>query len=195
MKWSLISPPHFIRIMLLSSGLFFGQILMRHFKIYWQKWKLYPVHFTFVAYSSGDEQTILGEISILKYCANYVKILSVVYAFFKISNTSVICFFQSSEITKFLFSWVSIGLHRTKTKCYVLMMYSGLMFWPRTVNTVEARSNVQILKKTLFLVFRQGLNHYYCSVFLAVGQFPSAKNWNLTQWFPIPAENVFKKFK
>ena len=114
MKWSLISPPHFIRIMLLSSGLFFGQILMRHFKIYWQKWKLYPVHFTFVAYSSGDEQTILDEISILKYCANYVKILSVVYAFFKISNTSVICFFQSSEITKFLFSWVSIGLHRRK---------------------------------------------------------------------------------
>lgn len=120
MKWSLISPPHFIRIMLLSSGLFFGQILMRHFKIYWQKWKLYPVHFTFVAYSSGDEQTILDEISILKYCANYVKILSVVYAFFKMSNTSVICFFQSSKITKFLFSWVSIGLHRTKTKCCVL---------------------------------------------------------------------------
>ena len=74
----------------------------------------------FLAYSSGDEQTILDEISILKYCANYVKILSVVYAFFKMSNTSVICFFQSSEITKFLFSWVSIGLRRTKTKCCVL---------------------------------------------------------------------------
>ena len=120
MKWSLISLPHFIR-MLLSSGLFFGQILMRDFKIYWQKWKRYPVHFTFVAYSSGDEQTILEEISILKYCANYVKILSVVYAFFKMSNISVICFFfQSSQITKFLFSWVSIGLHWTKTNCCAL---------------------------------------------------------------------------
>ena len=65
----------------------------------------------FVAYSSGDEQTILDEISILKYCANYVKILSVVYAFFKISNTSVICFFsveRNNKISFFLgFDWVT----------------------------------------------------------------------------------------
>ena len=32
----------------------------------------------FRGYSSGDEQTILDEISILKYWANYFKILSVV---------------------------------------------------------------------------------------------------------------------